>query len=176
MAGSLVNTLLVAALFVAVVGTATGNTVESTSTDSIVCICRCCYLGECAPLENASWPVSKCTDCSASRCKEVVKSSDRRVKMARIFETLQDGVPAGARAGLSVDVCEVISVLEAATCEGDGCRTSTDLKAECFDRNEPIHKYAIMAFVSVATFGVIFGFVKNHLPALQGFNAKYFNY
>lgn len=96
--------------------------------------------------------------------------------MAQIFETLQDGVPAGARAGLSVDTCEVISVLEAATCEGDGCRTSTNLKADCFDRNEAAHKYAILAFVSIAMFGVVFGFVKNHLPALQGFNAKYFNY
>jgi hypothetical protein len=89
---------------------------------------------------------------------------------------LENNVPAAAKTDLTVDVCEVISVLETATCSGTSCKRSTNLKAECYNRNTPLIKYTIQAFVFLLVTGVIFGFVKNHIPALQDFNARYFNY
>lgn len=148
----------------------------STADDSIVCICKCCYMGDCAPLANASWSVGSCGQCLTSRCNEFIKSPTTRQKVSRTFETLEEGVPEGARIESGVDVCEVVSVLEAATCKSKFCKRSTNLKAECFDRNEPLHKYIVMFFTLFAMFGVGFAFIKNHLPALQGFNLKYFNY
>lgn len=142
----------------------------------VICACRCCYLGECYPLENASWYVSSCADCRTQDCQAIIHSSSRRTKIARTFEALQDGVPEEARTGIEISVCEVISVLEAVTCTTSECKRTTDVMAECFDRNEPIHKYTIISFLLLCFAGLIFGLVRPYIPALQSFNQRHFDY
>eukprot|EP00758_Cryptobia_borreli_P004868 Tbor_TRINITY_DN4626_c0_g1::TRINITY_DN4626_c0_g1_i1::g.14800::m.14800 len=153
-----------------------GKELPSTAEESIVCICKCCYLGECSALANGFWHVKSCQECTARQCRDFVESSGTRARISRTFKALEPKLPEGPGLDLQIDLCEVVSVLETATCTGSGCRRITNLKAECFDRNESLHKYIIVMFVSLSTIGVIFGFVKNHLPALQDFNMKYFNY
>lgn len=152
------------------------NAVDSITSDSVICVCRCCYQGNCNSLSNVSWAVDSCSSCQTSMCNEYIASSVVRSKTARLFESLENNVPAGAKADLVVDVCEVITVLETATCTGSSCKRSTNLKAECYNRNTPLIKYTIQCFVFILITGVLFGFVKNFLPALQDLNTKYFNY
>ena len=150
---------------------------QQTADGSIVCLCRCCYLGDCTPLMNASWPVNTCTDCTNQMCQDYITSTSIRVKTARIFESLQSAVPQAAQSSLRVDVCEVISVLEAATCTAStGCKRTTDVKGECYNQNAPLIKYTIQSFAAISFIAVIFGFVKNHIPSLQELNNRYFNY
>mmetsp|Transcript_59378 Transcript_59378/g.68782 ORF Transcript_59378/g.68782 Transcript_59378/m.68782 type:complete len:176 (-) Transcript_59378:18-545(-) len=169
-----------AASFLLVVATLVATTVvvssESTSSSSIVCVCRCCYQGSCNSLSNVSWTLDTCSSCSTSLCNAYIASDAVRSKTARIFESLENNVPAAARADLTVDVCEVVTVLETATCTGTQCKRTTSLQAECYNRESPFMKYAILTFTFFLVFGTVFGFVKNYIPALQEFNAKYFNY
>lgn len=163
-------TLMLLALFSTAVR---ANEEESAS---IVCVCRCCYQGDCTTLRNVSWTLDSCTACTTKRCNEYIAGGEIRAKTARLFESLENNVPAAAKADLVVDVCEVITVLETATCSGTQCKRSTNLQAECYNRNSPIMKYTIISFVFFIVTGTVFGFIKNHIPALQEFNAKYFNY
>lgn len=142
----------------------------------ILCTCRCCYQGDCSALVNVSWDVDSCDACSTTLCNQYIASSAVKKKTARLFESLQNDVPVGAKSDLQVDVCEVITVLETATCSGSQCKRSTNMRAECYNRNGPIMKYMIQAFVAILVGGVMFGFVKNHIPALQELNIRYFNY
>jgi hypothetical protein len=85
-------------------------------------------------------------------------------------------VPEAAASKEEVDVCEIITVLEVATCAGAQCKRSTNLKAECYNRDAPLMKYTIQVFVFIFFAGIFFGLIKNHIPAFQEINAKYFNY
>ena len=152
------------------------SSVDAEAIEAIVCQCRCCYLGDCKPLENATWFVDSCSSCKVQRCRDHVQTLAVRQKTARVFETLDSDVPPDARVSEEVDVCEVISVLEAATCPAGECRRSTDLNAECFDRDAFIHKGIVMLFCFGAASAVIVGMTKNYLPFLHDINAKYFNY
>lgn len=142
----------------------------------ILCTCRCCYQGDCTALVNVSWDVDSCDACSTTLCNQYIASSEVKQKTARLFESLQNDVPAAAKTDLQVDVCEVITVLETATCSGGQCKRSTNMRAECYNRNAPLMKYMIQSFVGILIGGVVFGFVKNYIPALQGLNTRYFNY
>lgn len=142
-----------------------------------LCVCKCCYLGACNPMEGASWLMSSCSNCTSDQCNNYIQSAELRGKTTRTFELLQEGIPSVAKTGVTIDVCQVISVLEIATCPKTGsCKRVTDVKADCFDRNAPINKYSIFLFLLVTIVCVIFGFIRNHIPALQDLNAKYFNY
>lgn len=143
---------------------------------SIMCVCRCCYQGDCAPISNASWTVSSCSDCKTSLCNAYVASSAARTKAARLFDSLESSVPEAAVSKEEVDVCEIVTVLEVATCSGAQCKRSTNLKAECYNRDAPLMKYTIQVFVFIFFAGTFFGLIKNHIPAFQEINAKYFNY
>jgi len=110
-------------------------------------------------------------------CTQYITGSDIRVKTARIFAGLQSDVPSAVQTTMSVDVCEVISVLEAATCsEAAGCFRTTSVKAECYSQHAPVIKFGILAFVSLIFAGIVFGFTKNYIPSLQEFNMRHFNY
>ena len=166
------------------------------SAAEVLCVCRCCYLGDCAPLANTSWPMSDCGACTAVRCRSHLQTPEVRNKIARAFEWFRDdensmgGVTAEEQALIDAhqarsltenafDVCEVVAVTEAVSCarqRGTGCKVSTDITAECYDRNQPSVKYTTWLFLIVSFFGIVFGFTKNHLAALQDFNAKNFDY
>ena len=148
------------------------------SETAIVCQCRCCYLGDCRPLGNASWFVEGCGECTTQLCHDHVRSLSIRKRTARVFETLDSDIPANGRLAEEVDVCEVISVLEAATCPSGGksCRRSTDLGAECYDRHAPMQMMIVSVFCVVSAAGVLLGLTKNYLPALQRYNYRWFDY
>lgn len=163
-------------LLVAVMCLLLPSVAAESTTSSIVCVCRCCYQGDCKALSNVSWKLDSCTSCTTSLCNTYIASDAVRSKTARLFESLENSVPAAAKADATVDVCEVITVLETATCTGSNCKRTTNLQAECYNRESPIMKYTILTFTFLLVFGTVFGFVKNYIPALQEFNAKYFNY
>lgn len=81
-------------------------------------------------------------------------------------------------AGVDVTLqeCEVIAVLEAATCTTKSCKRTSTIKAECYNRDAPLIKYSIISLVAITVWSVIFGLIKNYIPAFQSFNEKYFNY
>lgn len=167
------TTIITAALFGLVLLSSIGSAEE---TVSVMCVCRCCYQGDCAPMSNASWKVESCSDCKTSLCNTYVASSEARSKAARLFDSLESTVPEAAVEGTDVDVCQIVTVLEVATCSGSRCKRSTNLKAECYNRDAPIMKYSIQAFVAICIVATFIGLIKNHIPAFQEFNAKYFNY
>ena len=165
----------------------------------ILCVCRCCYLGDCAPLENASWPMADCDKCSVERCREHVQSREVRSKVARLFEVFQDdSLPeasdsesdeerrliaahrAASFAETRFDVCEVVALTEEVSCaqrQGKSpCKVSTDITAECFDRHAPTVLFSTGAFLFIIFGGLVFAFTKNHLPAFARFNAQNFDY
>lgn len=168
----------------------------------ILCVCRCCYLGECAPLENASWPMSDCTPCTVERCREHVQSPEVRRKIARLFEVFQeDDLPlsaAGAPDGTSeeeraliaahraasfssqrFDVCEVVALTEEVSCaqkQGSACKVSTDITAECYDRHAPTVLVTTSGFLTIIFVGLAVAFTKNYLPSFHHFNAQNFDY
>jgi hypothetical protein len=147
-----------------------------TTTPTVMCVCRCCYQGDCTPLTNVSWSLSSCAQCSTSLCNNYIVSDSARIKTAQLFDSLSGNIPPQAKQSMTVDVCEVITVLETATCTGSACKRSTNLQAECYDRDAPLMKYTVQVFVWVTTVAVVFGFVKNYIPALHAINAKFFNY
>lgn len=176
----------------------------SCASADVLCVCRCCYLGDCAPLENASWPMSDCEPCSASRCREHVQSAAVRRKVARTFEVfrededadrplppgVQDETSAEERALINAhrvadfadekfDVCEVVALTEAVSCErknGKSCKVSTDITAECFDRHAPTVLYVTWFFLFAIVVGLVLGFTKDFLPSLHEFNRRNFDY
>jgi hypothetical protein len=110
-------------------------------------------------------------------CRDYISSPSIRTKTARVFESLESTVPQAAQGSIRVDVCEVISVLEAATCTAEtGCKRTTDVKSDCFNQNAPLMKYTIQSFVCISVLAIAFGFVKNHIPSLQELNNRFFNY
>ncbi|KAG5490061.1 hypothetical protein JKF63_00180 [Porcisia hertigi] len=165
-------------LFVAVVCSLPGVALafeEASLLSPIVCTCRCCYQGGCSPLANVSWTVSSCSDCSTKMCNDYISSPQVRSQTARIFDVIE-GEPPLRNDTVVVHECEVIAVLEAATCTVKSCKRTSTIKAECYDRNAPLIKYSIISFVLFTIFAVIFGIIKNYIPALQSLNEKYFNY
>ncbi|RNF26663.1 endochitinase [Trypanosoma conorhini] len=151
---------------------------ESTSivdTSSIVCTCRCCYQGGCRSMPNVTWVVSSCDKCSTADCNAYIRSEEVRMETARLFEGIGSDEPLPSVEG-QLSECKVISVLEAATCSGRSCKRTTTIKAECYNRDAPLIKCSIISFVSVTAVAIVFGLIKNHIPALQGLNEKYFNY
>ncbi|RNE97875.1 endochitinase [Trypanosoma rangeli] len=144
-------------------------------TSSIVCTCRCCYQGGCRPMPNVSWVVSSCEQCSTAVCNAHIRSEEVRRETARLFEGIESDEAFPSVAG-HLDECKVISVLEAATCSSRNCKRTTTIKAECYNRDAPLIKCSIISFVGVTAVAIVFGLVKNHIPALQGLNEKHFNY
>lgn len=166
----------------------------------VLCVCRCCYLGDCAPLANASWPMDDCSTCTVTQCKNFIQSGEVRAKVARLFQVFQsDDAPlapneAGAMSvdeqrliaanraasfsSEGFDVCEVVALTEAVSCaqQGVACKVSTDLVAACFDRHAPTVLYTTYAFIFVIFIGLAFGFTKNYLPSFQQFNMRNFEY
>ncbi|EPY28543.1 endochitinase [Strigomonas culicis] len=140
-----------------------------------VCTCRCCYQGGCSELNNVSWVVDSCADCTNKLCNDYIRSSKVRTELARIFESISGDATDTAVSTL-VQECEVISVLEAATCTGKMCKRTSTIKAECYNRNAPLMKYSIISFVMATVAAVLFGLMKNYIPAFQTLNEKYFNY
>ncbi|CAG9583711.1 putative endochitinase [Leishmania major strain Friedlin] len=147
---------------------------ESSLSSPIVCTCRCCYQGGCSPLTNVSWTVSSCSECSTKMCNEYISSQQVRADTARLFEGIQGEKPLNDT--VVVQECEVIAVLEAATCTTKSCKRTSTIKAECYDRNAPLIKYSIISFVLLTIFAVILGIIKNYIPVFQSLNEKYFNY
>lgn len=179
--------LLCTALFFATVAAAAevggGEAAALTSADKgsqsgVICTCRCCYLGECRPFSNATWMMDSCLQCTSDVCRTFVRSDGVRRQTAHVFELLQDGVPLAEKRAMRLDVCEVVSVLEASTCPvtDNFCKRTTDLKAECFDRSAPLQKYCVWSFVWILFAATVLGFTKNYIPALQHFNRKHFDY
>ncbi|EPY39370.1 endochitinase [Angomonas deanei] len=141
---------------------------------SIVCTCRCCYQGGCSALPNVKWVVSSCSECSTKMCNEYITSSEVRAETARLFEGIQGDEPL-SNGNIVVQECQVISVLEAATCAGWWCKRTTTIKAECYNRDAPLIKYTIVSFVLTTIAVIVFGMIKNYIPALQTINERYFN-
>ncbi|ORC92991.1 endochitinase [Trypanosoma theileri] len=148
---------------------------RSVETSSIVCTCRCCYQGGCSAMPNITWVVSSCDQCSTAVCNDYIRSKEVRMETARLFEGIESDEPLPGSVE-ALHECKVISVLEAATCVSRNCKRTTTIKAECFNRDAPLIKYSIITFVGTAVVAVVFGLIKNHIPAFQGFNEKYFNY
>lgn len=164
----------------------------------VLCVCRCCYLGDCAPLANTSWLMNDCTECTAPRCRSHLQTPEVRNKIAKSFEwfrndnadgdsiqvtpeeqALIDAHQARSLSESAFDVCEVVAVTEAVSCarkQGTACKVSTDITAECYDRNQASVKYTTWLFLITCFLGIVFGLTKNHLPAFQEFNAKNFDY
>ncbi|PWV11644.1 putative endochitinase [Trypanosoma cruzi] len=151
------------------------ESVGAMDTSSIVCTCRCCYQGGCSPMPNITWVVSTCDRCSTAVCNEYIRSKEVRIETARLFEGIESDEPLPSIEE-QLNECKVISVLEAATCSGRNCKRTTTIKAECYNRDAPLIKYSIISFVSVTALAIVFGLIKNHIPALHGLNEKYFNY
>jgi hypothetical protein len=82
-----------------------------------VCVCSCCYLGDCVPIPNATHSVSDCTACKPQNC--VAK--------------LQDF----SRESRGRSACIVLANIETVACgENPKCKKSTNIKATCVDRGE----------------------------------------
>ncbi|KAK7199902.1 endochitinase [Novymonas esmeraldas] len=168
--------LVVAAVVVLCgVGVSAVAAAEPSLSSPIVCTCRCCYQGGCSQLKNVSWTVSSCNDCSTKMCNTYIASEQVRAETARLFEGIRGDHPL-TNGAVVVQECEVIAVLEAATCTTKSCKRTSTIKAECYDRNGPLIKYSIISFVLLTIFAVVFGIIKNYIPAFQSLNEKYFNY
>ncbi len=172
---------MVGALIVALLSLQCASAEEAgavSDNNPIVCQCRCCYLGDCKPLKNATWFVSDCGACNLQLCQNYVTSQSIRRRTATLFEALEDDIPAESDLLDEVNVCEVISVLELVTCPPGkrNCRRSTDLSAECFDRNDWLRKYIVVLFITALFLGVVLGLTKNYLPGMQKYNKMWFNY
>ena len=148
---------------------------EETSSDDIICTCRCCYQGGCSAITNVSWAVGKCSECTTKSCNNYISSQAVRAETARLIEGIQGERPL-TNGVVVVEECAVIAVLEAATCTTKTCKRTSTIKAECYDRNAPLTKYSVIFFVLVTIFAVVFGIIKNDIPAFQSLNEKYFNY
>ncbi|KEG12749.1 endochitinase [Trypanosoma grayi] len=144
-------------------------------TYSILCTCRCCYQGGCSPMPNITWVVNSCDECSTAICNEHIRSKEVRMETARLFEGIESDEPFPSSDG-TIHECKVISVLEAATCTSRNCKRTTTIRAECYNRDAPLIKHFIITFVGITAVAIVFGLLKNHIPAFQGLNEKYFNY
>ncbi|GET93257.1 endochitinase, putative [Leishmania tarentolae] len=169
----MVRALLAVAILCSI-RTAAAAAEESSLSNPIVCTCRCCYQGGCSPLTNVSWTVNSCSECSTKMCNDYISSQQVRADTARLFEGIRGEKPLNGT--VVVQECEVIAVLEAATCTTKSCKRTSTIKAECYDRNAPLIKYSILSFVLLTIFAVILGIIKNYIPAFQSLNEKYFNY
>lgn len=122
-------------------------------------------------LPNASWPITSCRDCTTKMCNDYITSQGIREETAKLFEGMGEGSQ-----DINYDECQVISVLEAATCTSRACKRTATIKSECYNRNEPLIKYSIISFVLTTVVALVFGLIKNHIPAFQSLNETYFNY
>lgn len=143
---------------------------------ALICTCRCCYQGGCNTMANVSWAVNSCSECTTKSCTDYIVSSEVRAETARLFEGIQGESIWATGEDVRIDECQVISVLEAATCVSKTCKRTTTIKAECYNRDAPLIKFSIVSFVLITLVAVVFGVVKNNIPAFQAFNEKYFNY
>eukprot|EP00760_Papus_ankaliazontas_P009308 PhM_4_TR14010/c0_g1_i1/m.64200 len=149
-------------------------TPEVTSSGQMVCICRCCYLGDCVPVANSTFLVSSCDECKTQRCLGAMHLESARRKTAAILEEVDSDI--GEQN--APDVCVVISLLERATCGDDvsQCKVTTSFQAFCVNRNWGFGRYSNFAFMlSIGVF-VVYGLFKDHIPALHSFNLRHFNY
>lgn len=167
--------LIVMVALVSVSPTLAAEDSSSSSSDNIICTCRCCYQGGCSAITNVSWSVDTCGECTTKSCNNYISSQAVRAETARLFEGIQGERPLTSGA-VVVEECAVIAVLEAATCTTKTCKRTSTIKAECYDRNAPLTKYSVIFFLLVTIFAVIFGIIKNDIPAFQSLNEKYFNY
>jgi hypothetical protein len=192
-----VGSSVTAALLLAVMAVAL---LPSGARADILCVCRCCYLGDCAPLENASWPMTDCSPCTITRCREHVQSSEVKKRVARLFEVFQDDdlltnlnvdgtsqeerdlINAHRAASFAkdrFDVCEVVALTEEVSCaqqKGVGCKVSTDITAECFDRHAPTVMVTTTAFILILGTGLVLAFTKNYIPSFYRWNKQNFDY
>ncbi|KAJ9468472.1 endochitinase [Diplonema papillatum] len=44
-------------------------------THQMVCVCRCCYLGDCKAIANATAPLDTCTLCTKKKCMQLIANS-----------------------------------------------------------------------------------------------------
>lgn len=103
--------------------------------EEVLCVCRCCYLGTCTTVHNASWNMRDCSQCTAQKCRQRVESSEFREKVGTVFRVLEEAdsdLPTGKEnaaerelmiahraAALKehpIEVCEIIAVMEAVKC------------------------------------------------------------
>ncbi|KNH07273.1 phage recombination protein Bet [Perkinsela sp. CCAP 1560/4] len=115
------------------------------SDDHFVCICRCCYLGECEPVLTFS--VENQADCEKRDCMErlhpqieAARGDAVRVLGAGLNSTSYQRCPVDthARAGslTSTEICIVINLLERETCIGhDRCKSTTTIEAFCVNNH-----------------------------------------
>jgi hypothetical protein len=167
-----------------------------TTTNKVLCVCRCCFHNDCNYVTNASWLLDSCGACDASRCRQMIVSPTTRQRIAKTFDILvnleqllsvdSEDRPVMVEHTLEAlnenkwDVCEVTAMVETVTCQAAGtpsaCQSSADLSAVCFDRNAPVVKFGTWFFLVVTTFGCFFAFMKNHLIGCQEFNMGSFDY
>lgn len=154
--------------------------VSVAQSSGIICVCKCCYLGTCTAIANASTYVNSCGACTSSNCNAYIQSDEAKQKSSQYFAVLQPGVPPSALSSRNyppIDVCEVIAVLESVMCSDGSCpKQLTNMQSDCVDRNGFAMKFSIVSFVVVSVSGVVLGFFKNYIPALQEMNQMYFNY
>lgn len=143
---------------------------------ALICTCRCCYQGGCTMMTNVSWVVSSCSECTTKVCTDYIVSPEVRAETARLFEGIQGETIWATGEDVVIDECQVISVLEAATCTSKTCKRTTTIEAECYNRDAPLIKFSIVSFVLVTLVALVFGAIKNSIPAFHSFNEKYFNY
>jgi hypothetical protein len=148
----------------------------------IACACKCCYLGSCKRLNNATYVISSCQDCSIDLCKKYVASASVKERVAAMLSDVAhdktgDGAEKAAEEEVSLDVCEMISVIEHQNCMGNPeCKRSTELKPECISRDAPFLKYCVVFYVLALTLLTSLGFVKNYIPVFQEINSRHFDY
>jgi len=145
---------------------------------SNVCICRCCYLGNCEPVNNATFFVQDCEECSTQRCLEAMNLEGARRKTAAVLEQVEEEISEGEKDEDAIDACIIISLLERSSCGNDAskCKVTTTFNAFCVDRNWAFGRFSSFVFIAVTGFLIVFGLFKDHIPALHSFNLRYFNY
>ena len=177
-----------------------GQATDPTMAGAIICSCRCCYMGDCVVLTNGTFAGPDCSVCTANECKRRATDTTARRRIARIFDVLQDfdtsssyslaDLRAGSslvatdgaaasdagQQGVNLPICEIVAVVEDANCRMSSCKVSTNMLADCFDRNDGVVKFVTWAFVFIIFFGIFLAFSKNYIPALQQFNFRHFDY
>ena len=126
--------------------------------DHVLCICRCCYMGECEPV--LSFPAYSHLQCERKDCLERLQphfESSRRdaIRVLQSSQNCASDKPctlanlANATRLTSTEICIVINLLERETCIGhDKCKSTTTIDAHYVSNHWVWEKFVVFSFLS----------------------------
>ena len=143
----------------------------------VVCICRCCYLGECEPV--LTFPAHSHTECERKDCldrlyPQIEASRQDAIHVLQSSTNCTSAGPctlpslANATRLTTTEICIVINLLERETCIGhDKCKSTTSIDAYYVNNRWVFEKFAVFTFLSTVLLLCAAGWIRDMFPFMH---------